>query len=426
MASNTPRLILQDKNVKIPLNTDLPIELSPGSPVLSKTPTTKENHTEKFTYIQSQIDRLIDELESNAASHKKFKNDIEKTITNAEIYKRDAEEILFERITILETENKCLKNEIKNQKEIIQVLLSDGKNERWVKQNKRSSANQNEVKMTTPVNLQNRFQTLEEPERNTEITPKNSLESIPKLPNTKSKSKQEKKNTNSIRQTELQKERRPNICTTENYLNNQVDLRQNPRVVPGNRTYASATKYGKKVMVLGDSHTKRIKRNLFNNSFDNAKTYIKSFSGARTNDMKHYAIPSLNDQNPDIVVIHIGGNDITHKNKETVIVEDLAKDIIDLGNLCRESGVPNVLISEILPKRSIILTKIIRKVNDRLEELCKINNFHLISHRDISRDLLCHDGIHLTDSGTDILADDIVDFINYFILSSNVNCNRKF
>lgn len=134
--------------------------------------------------------------------------------------------------------------------------------------------------------------------------------------------------------------------------------------------------------------------------------------------MKHYAIPSLNDQKPDIVVMHVGGNDIHHKNKDTIKVEEIAKNIIELANICRESGVPDVAISEIFPKRSVVLTKIIRQVNDRLKELCKSYNFHFINHRNISRDLLCHDGIHLNDSGTDILGDDIVDFINYFILNS--------
>ena len=54
-----------------------------------------------------------------------------------------------------------------------------------------------------------------------------------------------------------------------------------PRVVPGNRTYASTVKYGKKVLLIGDSHIRGIKRNLFDNSMDHAKSYIKSHSGAK-------------------------------------------------------------------------------------------------------------------------------------------------
>ena len=38
------------------------------------------------------------------------------------------------------------------------------------------------------------------------------------------------------------------------------DMNNSQRVVPGNRTYASATKYGKKAVVIGDSHLRRINR----------------------------------------------------------------------------------------------------------------------------------------------------------------------
>ena len=48
---------------------------------------------------------------------------------------------------------------------------------------------------------------------------------------------------------------RPNIAITENYIRSQ-----NIRTVPGNRTNASITKYGKKICIVGDSHIKRIRR----------------------------------------------------------------------------------------------------------------------------------------------------------------------
>ena len=77
--------------------------------------------------------------------------------------------------------------------------------------------------------------------------------------------------------------------------------------------------------------------------------------------------------------------------------------------ICRDFGVPNVVILEVLPKRSIVVTVIIRKVNDRVRELCKNNKFHFISHQHINRDFLYHNGVPLTNPGTDILADNIVD-----------------
>ena len=41
--------------------------------------------------------------------------------------------------------------------------------------------------------------------------------------------------------------------------------------------------------------------------------------------------------------------------------------------ICHDFGVPNIVISEVLPKESIAVTAIIRKVNDRGRELCKNN-----------------------------------------------------
>ena len=62
-----------------------------------------------------------------------------------------------------------------------------------------------------------------------------------------------------------------------NYNNSQI---KNPVVtVPGNMSYSSATKYGKKICVVGDSHIRRIKRNLFNNSLCKEKSHLNGFSG---------------------------------------------------------------------------------------------------------------------------------------------------
>ena len=180
------------------------------------------------------------------------------------------------------------------------------------------------------------------------------------------KSRFEKRNTNPIRQEGKRNQRKPDNYITEKYLNNHVTLRKNQRVVPGNKTYSSATKYGKKIVVIGDSHLKRIKRHIFNNSFDNAKSFIKSFGGAETEHIKHYVIPSLKEQKRDIIVIHVGGNDINYKSKGNINVNELADNIISVAMICRDFGVPDVAISEVLSTKSIAVTAIIRKVNEKI------------------------------------------------------------
>ena len=60
---------------------------------------------------------------------------------------------------------------------------------------------------------------------------------------------------------------------------------------------------------------------------------------------------SLKEQNPDIIVIHVCGNDTNYKNKGNENVNELADNIINLAVICRDFGVPDIAISEVLPKK---------------------------------------------------------------------------
>ena len=100
--NNTPiTLNLQDKSYKIPVSTNVPIELTPGSPVLRKTPTEEEITSNNYSYIQHQIDLLKQELEKNTVMNMEFQRNIEKTLTKAKLYDRNEAEILYERIVKL-------------------------------------------------------------------------------------------------------------------------------------------------------------------------------------------------------------------------------------------------------------------------------------------------------------------------------------
>lgn len=53
--------------------------------------------------------------------------------------------------------------------------------------------------------------------------------------------------------------------------------------------------------------TKRINRKRFKNSFGEAKSFIKSFSGAKIQEPEHFVVPHLDAQKPDVSVKHTGG-----------------------------------------------------------------------------------------------------------------------
>ena len=198
---------------------------------------------------------------------------------------RDDVDILYEQITLLEREKCCLKNEIKNQQYIIKMLANENSTSQWKTVNNRNGKNINrstEPKSSMSINLNNRFDTLNinenceiELDDNTDVTPTRHI------PNEKPKSRIHQRNNSKNQQL-----KRPLVAITEKYINAQ---REPPRkVVPGNRSYASTTKYGKKICVVGDSHISRIKKNLFNNSIRNSKAYLNSFRGANIKRLNHF------------------------------------------------------------------------------------------------------------------------------------------
>ena len=189
--------------------------------------------------------------------------------------------------------------------------------------------------------------------------------------------------------------RRPNICTTENYLQNY-----NPQTVPGNSSYATVSKFGKKIFVVGDIHVKRIKRLDFHKELRSGNAFFRSFSGANSKQLNHYIIPTLVDDKPDVVLLHVGTNDIRNNANDT----KLANNLINIGLNCKNHGLRKVLISSILVKQNPKLNPVIRSVDDKLREPCEINAFLFVNNDMITTDHLWRDDIHLQDISTNILS----------------------
>ena len=62
---------------------------------------------------------------------------------------------------------------------------------------------------------------------------------------------------------------------------------------------------------------------------------FKCFSGANTKQFGYYIVPTLVDETPQAVVIHIGSNDITESKIKQINLDDLAQKVIDIGLKCR-------------------------------------------------------------------------------------------
>ena len=62
---------------------------------------------------------------------------------------------------------------------------------------------------------------------------------------------------------------------------------------------------------------------------------FKCFSGTNRKHLDYRTVPTLADEIPKTVVIHIGSKDITETKIKQINLDDLAQKIIDIGLNCR-------------------------------------------------------------------------------------------
>ena len=156
------------------------------------------------------------------------------------------------------------------------------------------------------------------------------------------------------------------------------------------------------------------------------KTDFNVFRGAISKRLHHYILPTLHKDHPDVALLHIGSNDINNQTKDRINTGKLTGDIINIGKSCIDLCVKEVIISSILPKKNIALTRLIRLVNDSLRKQYVLNRFGFISNDNISRTHLWKNGIHLKDLGTNIVPGNFVDFLKRFILSKSSEHSRLY
>ena len=95
---------------------------------------------------------------------------------------------------------------------------------------------------------------------------------------------------------------------------------------------------------MGDSHIRRIENNLFKDSIIEGKAHLNSFSGATINRLGYFITPILEEDRPDILIIHIGSNYITHNTISNINAKGISKRIINIGKKSLLHGVKEVII----------------------------------------------------------------------------------
>ena len=111
------------------------------------------------------------------------------------------------------------------------------------------------------------------------------------------------------------------------------------KTVPGNSTYAKMTKQGKKVCIFGASLLQPINMREFNKYLDNQHAVRGSFPGATAAKLNYYMKPTIEEEQPDTVILNIGTNNITKSRQSEA---ETVNEILCIVKECREMGVnPN-------------------------------------------------------------------------------------
>ena len=210
-----------------------------------------------------------------------------------------------------------------------------------------------------------------------------------------------------------------NGCTNTMHTPRQSNY---SNTVSGNAAYTSQpsvkhkTNHQRKrnLFIIGDSHIKRIKRDLIVHhlSDKNISLKCKNFDGADVRRIQHHLLPSLHEDQVDSIIIHGGTNDFSSNKLHITRPHDLAKKLNDIGNVCKSFGVKKIAISSILPRKDQECQKRIDETNNYLKELCGFYGFSFIDNSSITENYLHHDEIHLKKVGSFLLGQNFVGHFN--------------
>ena len=131
----------------------------------------------------------------------------------------------------------------------------------------------------------------------------------------------------------------------------------------------------RKTVIVGDSIIKGIQRWKLKKSLKE-NVQVKAFHGASIEDMKHYIIPTKEEE-PNVVILHAGTNNL--KNNQTP--ESVASDIIDVS-LCTAHN--DVIISGIFHRNDEKDQKV-SEVNDHLKRMCNEKKMFFLDNDKIKR-----------------------------------------
>ena len=399
------------------------IETAPNSPLILNdilTPDTKIKQTtsfsnsyqESFSSLKSELCELKLSLTNEICEIRNSIRDIKaKTDVHSEQVK-DNKRLWDE----LETKNTIIKLLIDNFKQLadsigklnttVPLLQTPdfSENSNFILPKKYAHKESYDKSKPTNILSPNRYQLLKPTSENTELVSENI------------------QNTNALRLpgNENKSNRNRNVLTSQNTGNNRPSVVINkyperqtdfsrPPVVPGTKLISEASLHSKgqrDILIFTDSIPKGIRIRELNSFIKNGKTKMVSFPGATSKEILHYLEVHLANSSADAVILHVGVNDLLEDNIQSKI-EKLGKNLRSMVEKCHTYGIKNVFISGLVYTARIGLP-VLEKTHEMIVHLCNKLGICYVDHRNIRRKHLWKDGLHLSESGKVILANNFL------------------
>ena len=115
-------------------------------------------------------------------------------------------------------------------------------------------------------------------------------------------------------------------------------------VAPGHKSFSEATKSSTNsynTLIFSDSIPKGIRIYQFNRALRNFRAKMLNFPGASSNEILHYINVHLREKLIDIVIIHVGVNDLLNGNSQ-LRVNQLIENIKKITEKCVSFGVKKI------------------------------------------------------------------------------------
>ena len=122
--------------------------------------------------------------------------------------------------------------------------------------------------------------------------------------------------------------------------------------------------------------------------------------------MLHCIDPTLEEQNFEAAIIHIGTHDTLYDSSSRLI-NLLLQNIKEIRKKCKSCKVKYVFISS-LTFNTRISHKLLNEVNEMIERVCLENGYHYIENGNVYENDLFKDGLHLQNSGKKILSHNFI------------------